>query len=323
MTWVAVAVQGASGVAGFLGSRRAARSQERAAREASRRLEERYQQLRGDQMAMFDRLSNNQTNTFNALRDEQRGATNQVRDQQLGMYEQLRGDLAPYRDAGTRAVGNLERFMAGDGGRRFQASDFQEDPGFQFRRDQGEQAINRNALSRGRYNSGAALKELQNYNSGLASQEFGNAFDRWRAGNNDIFGRYSGIAQAGQAAANRTGDYGMNAANQISGAITNAANQIGNYGMNAANQIGGYGQNAVNQIGNYGMTAAGGGAQNDLAAGNARSAGTIGGINALLSGLGQGVNWWRGQQAVDAIRGRRPGGQFNLADYNSWADRNN
>lgn len=119
-------------------------------------------------------------------------------------------DLAPYRDIGAGATGRLAMLLGVGGNaddprygeltRRFQQSDFQEDPGFAFRREQGEQAINRNALAAGRYNSGAALRELQRYNSGLASQEFGNAFERWRAQSNDIAGRLGGASGIGQRA---------------------------------------------------------------------------------------------------------------------------
>jgi hypothetical protein len=52
------------------------------------------------------------------------------------------------------------------------------DPGYQLRRDEGEKAIERFAASKGTLLSGGTLKKLAEYNSGLASQEFNNAFDR-------------------------------------------------------------------------------------------------------------------------------------------------
>lgn len=58
---------------------------------------------------------------------------------------------------------------------------FEQDPGYQFRREQGEQAINRSAAARGGRLGGAALKELARYNSGLASQEFANYAARQQA----------------------------------------------------------------------------------------------------------------------------------------------
>src|SRR3990167_5123295 len=58
------------------------------------------------------------------------------------------------------------------------ASGFQADPGYQFRQQQGEDAINRAASARGGRLSGRTLQELGEFNSGLASQEFGNYANR-------------------------------------------------------------------------------------------------------------------------------------------------
>jgi len=132
-------------------------------------------------------------------------------NQLLGQTQEANyADLSPYRDIGTGATGRLAALLGVGGSaedprygeltRRFSAADYEEDPGLAFRREQGEQAINRNALARGRFNSGSALRELQRYNSGLASQEFGNAFDRWRAQSSDIAGRLGGASGIGQRA---------------------------------------------------------------------------------------------------------------------------
>lgn len=55
---------------------------------------------------------------------------------------------------------------------------FENDPGYQFRQQQGEQAINRANAARGGRLGGAALKELAGFNQGLASQEFQNFQNR-------------------------------------------------------------------------------------------------------------------------------------------------
>jgi hypothetical protein len=52
------------------------------------------------------------------------------------------------------------------------------DPGYQFRKQQGEQAINRSASAAGGRFSGRTLEALQGFNSGLASQEAQAVFDR-------------------------------------------------------------------------------------------------------------------------------------------------
>lgn len=72
----------------------------------------------------------------------------------------------------------------------FQAPDFGEwtppnaaavlaaDPGYQFRLEQGLGAIQNSAAAKGILNSGGTLKDLQNYGQNLASQEYGNVFNR-------------------------------------------------------------------------------------------------------------------------------------------------
>jgi hypothetical protein len=93
---------------------------------------------------------------------------------------------------GSRPVGY------GDLMRSFGMADFEADPGYQFRLNEGEAAINRNALARGRFNSGAALKELSRFSSNLASDEFGNAYNRFNQNQSTRFNRLAGLAGVGQ-----------------------------------------------------------------------------------------------------------------------------
>lgn len=55
---------------------------------------------------------------------------------------------------------------------------FQADPGYQFRRDQGMEALYRTANTYGLGQSGNTMMEAMNYNQGLASQEYGNVWER-------------------------------------------------------------------------------------------------------------------------------------------------
>lgn len=56
---------------------------------------------------------------------------------------------------------------------------FEADPSYAFRKQQGNDAIQKRQLASGNFFSGGALKEIDDYNSGLASQEYGNAFQRY------------------------------------------------------------------------------------------------------------------------------------------------
>lgn len=102
-----------------------------------------------------------------------------------------RADLNPYAKTGTLASADLMKMATGQW-------DFSADPGYTFRVAQGEQAINRNAGAGGSPYSGATLKALGQFNSDIASAEYGNAYAR-RAGTLSTLGGM-GLTAAGQSA---------------------------------------------------------------------------------------------------------------------------
>ena len=62
----------------------------------------------------------------------------------------------------------------------FDEEDLLKDPGYQFRLNEGNKAIERKGASRGMLQSGRTLKSLTNWSQGLASQEYGAAYNRSR-----------------------------------------------------------------------------------------------------------------------------------------------
>jgi len=154
-----------------------------------------------------------------------------------GYYDAASGQWVEQAAAPAAAPARREGY--GQLLRNFTQADYQQDPGYEFRLQQGEQAINRNALARGRYNSGGTLKELQRYNSGQASQEYGAAYDRFNQNQTNRFNRLASIAGVGQTATNA-----LNAdRSATAGRIGENALQAGN--ATAAGYIGG--ANAINQ----------------------------------------------------------------------------
>lgn len=161
----------------------------------------------------------------------QTNAANQANQTQWDMYNQNRADQAPWRNAGGWAVGQLRDMLGNGSFHNFGSADFQTDPGYQFRLQQGQQALERSAAARGGALGGGTLKALTRYNSGMASDEYGRAFDRFNVNQANTFNRLSSLAGLGQTSANQVGQYGMNAANQI------GANQIGIGNAQAAGQM--------------------------------------------------------------------------------------
>lgn len=139
---------------------------------------------------------------------------NQIQQQQ---YEQNRADLAPWRNAGGGAVSTLASLTMPGGAlfKNFGAKDFQTDPGYQFRMDQGAQALQRSAAAKGGLFSGGTLKDLTDYNQNFASNEYQNAYNRFNQNRSTQFNQLASLAGLGQTAASNTAQLGANSANQI------------------------------------------------------------------------------------------------------------
>ena len=166
-------------------------------------------------------------------------------------YLQTREDQAPWRAAGTSALSSLTGGLqaGGEFTKSFTMGDYQADPGYQFRLDQGEKGINNAAAARGSRYSGATLKALARFNSDQASQEYGKAYDRY---NNDVstrFNRLASVAGVGQTATNQTSAAGQAYATQAGDAIQSAGTARASGYVGTANAVNG----AVGQIGNYYM----------------------------------------------------------------------
>jgi hypothetical protein len=189
----------------------------------------------------------------------------QTRTDQLKQYEQARNDLAPYREIGTKSLAELAAANA-PGGRftkNYERGEFEVDPGYQFRLQQGEDGINRGAAARGGWNSGATLKALARYNSDLGSQEYGawdqrqNTREAQFNANRDFHrNNLATLANVGQTSTTATSNAGANAYGNIANAGQANAQYRGNAAIGAGNaRASGYlaqGQawaNAANAIG--------------------------------------------------------------------------
>ena len=61
----------------------------------------------------------------------------------------------------------------------FSAEKFKTDPGYEFARSEGNRGIERGASARGSLLSGSTLKALNKFNTGLANQQYGAAYERY------------------------------------------------------------------------------------------------------------------------------------------------
>src|SRR6185369_10792777 len=140
-------------------------------------------------------------------------------------------DAGIYGDQGDPAYGSFTK--------PFDAEEFYkyEDPGYWFRLQQGQQALQNSAAAGSGALSGSALKDLLGYNQDMASTEYNNAFNRYQTTQGNIFQRLMGIAQLGQSSAAQTGSIGATLAGNAGANISNAGTAAGSGIVGAGNSI--------------------------------------------------------------------------------------
>jgi hypothetical protein len=122
------------------------------------------------------------------------------------------------QDMNTWNAGMQSQANQGSGSllKDFTMEDFKVDPGYQFRENEGTQAVQRAAAAQGRRMAPQTMKELLRFNSDLASQEFGNAFNRDTANKQRKYNFLAGTSGTGQTAATQLGQFGAGMAGNIS-----------------------------------------------------------------------------------------------------------
>lgn len=135
------------------------------------------------------------------------------------------------------------------------------DPGYQFRLQQGEDAMLRNAAATGNLNTGGTLAALGNYAQDYASNEYNNVYNRalqqyqqnyniFQNNQANKFNRLAAISGIGQTAAGQLTSAGQGAANTGAYIAGNIGGQVGSSLQNAgAARASGY-ANAGNIYGN-------------------------------------------------------------------------
>lgn len=182
----------------------------------------------------------------------------------------------PFVGAGQQTVGSLAHLLAPGGQLTQGYGSFnaptgvteQNDPGYQFRLQQGQNALQNSAAARGGLLSTGTAKNLNDYAQGAASQEYGNVYNRalgtyqtnqnnFNQNNSNLYSRLFGVSQLGQGAASSLNSAQQAGTNNLTGNLLGTAQIQGNDLMGV---------------------------------GNAQAAGTIGQANALGGALSGGAN---------------------------------
>lgn len=237
---------------------------------------------------------------------EQRKANAQAAEQTAQAYNKARNIMTPYAESGRQDFANLRGMVQGGQFNTAMPEDqqfsfnFQADPGYQFRQQQQQNALQGSAAARGGLLSGATMKALQKYGGELASDEYNRAYERSRGafesdrnyglnraqiGQSEMagrYGRYSDLANVGLNA-------DLNLANLAMGQGANMANLAINHGNIMSGQYQALGD-AFKQQGQHlaqiggGMRGAGSG--NEGSGGN--GGGGVGGfdLSSIISKIG-------------------------------------
>lgn len=136
-------------------------------------------------------------------------AAGDAADAQLQAAREAAARFEPWRQAGAWGIGRGATMMGKEGPEAARSA-FMQDPGYQWRLEQGEKGLERAAAARGLLGSGRYLKDAMRFNQGEATQEFGNSFNRLMT-----------LAGMGQTATQSSSDY------LTQGANAQAAGRVG------------------------------------------------------------------------------------------------
>ena len=168
--------------------------------------------------------ANKQSSAAKSAANTSAQAQNYAANLQFKQYNQTRQDLAPWRVAGANALKAIEQTPDFT----FTPEDFDKfkDPSYEFVKNQALNALDRSAASRGRLLSGAQDRAVTRYASGLASQEYQNAFNRKLNVYNNNLRREQSLAGVGQNATNLVSQAGQNMATNVASGAINSAGQL-------------------------------------------------------------------------------------------------
>jgi hypothetical protein len=160
---------------------------------------------------------------------------------------------------------------------------FEADPGYAFRQAEGQKALERGAAARGKLLSGEQFKALSDFNSGLASQEYGNWWNRYTGGtqfnNAATQQEWGNKFQAGQT--DYTNAYG--ATRDVMGDWM----KLAGIGQGTSNSLSGTNSsitgNTANAFANAGIASGRAQGAGEAASGNAWASGTGAAFNNLAS----------------------------------------
>jgi hypothetical protein len=159
--------------------------------------------------------------------DTQADAANNATAEQQAMYGQTQANLNPYMTQGSTALNTLNGDLNnGTLGGQFTNADLNANlaPNYAFQLQQGDQALQNSQASQDGVMSGAAQKQMVNFNQQTAGSAYQNAYNNWQSTQNMDYNQLSTLGSLGENAAAGLGNNGASISNGMANTITGAGN---------------------------------------------------------------------------------------------------
>lgn len=190
----------------------------------------------------------------NSAANKQEAAENQANATEVSQFNTTQANEKPFLNAADTALGQITTGEAPGGQYSTTFSGLgttpaqieANDPGYQFRMDQGMRGVDAGAAAAGGVLSGGTLKAEQEFGQDYASNEYQNAFNRFQTNQTNSFNRLASTAGLGQTAANTDAAAGSTAANAEAATEVGAGNAAAGGTVGVGNNISGAGTSLAN-----------------------------------------------------------------------------
>jgi hypothetical protein len=125
-----------------------------------------------------------------------------IQDQLMAAEQQAAAQYAPYQELGLGALTQGTNALQ----QGFNYDDYANSDAYKFQLEQGQKQLQNQLAASGLGQSGAALKAAQQYGTGMASQNYGDEYNRWLQQQNALTG---------------IGNVGYNAMGNVANSLTN------------------------------------------------------------------------------------------------------
>lgn len=201
-------------------------------------------------------------------------------EMQWKMYAQSREDQLPWMKAGSQALGQLQSKIAKGPG------EFVEDPGYQFRLEEGNKNLLAKAAATGNLQSGRTGKALTEYGQDYASNEYDKFINRYY----QSLAPLQSLAGLGQSTATNMGNQGIGVGNNLANIYSNQGNQLAGIASQTGSGLASLYQNSGNALANQYMNVGNIGAQGAMNLAGYAAQGNAGSANAWSGALNSGFN---------------------------------